>query len=813
MDSDLRDEAIATGVDKVKRKKSLTVDQKKSLLKLLEPIRHIGDPMIRCRALTRFYNILSEDTGGQFENQINAIFTSITTCLEEIDSLWERIHLGFEAVALIAPHSPEHAQSLLDVAETAKRDSLLQTDNSAGAYIGTLQLAIAAYSGLFVRKLADDNDLNRLGVLINKIPSDGERARIWSEVAVRAYFCKRLDLCQSIVKERVRPLIEVLQRSSPYNASEVVSKVAAALYLAHPTSAKEDFKNLTPQNRDIAYSQICRCILEKRTALEPFDPDSNHVYSIDYQNSLEIIDIVEQFHRDSIAFNFISDLTNSLPSSENHITRDQNALISAKIETFAANHFPSTAFITHTGYGICTRALNLKLKQQPKAKSSDFDNLIAEAYLLPNESDKIFTLCTIASAIHTRDRIKKQKLLDDAYQISQTLPCVYDRIARIRLIASDARSTNEAFSKLVLESGMQIAIEANHDQIWSLQRQMLDFAFRLDPDYAAKLVASADTDRARVQTRLSLQHRLDVLNTTKSISEKPKSRQREKEDKDDYPQAAWRLLGQLNAGRVVVKPQEELREFIEFASQLPFSRAYPIFAWVIGNSVTRFSNTDQAKTVLRPIFEATLLGCEISARMADQNSRVLHRTFLGDSSSITPSSTNLIQAGERDLAISRIRVWIEQKVTDYLTICDPFFGPADLDILKLVLAFKPSIQVRILTSLKYQMSENVEKPYPETYASYWRTNIADQDPPDTEIMLVGTQQTNDSPIHDRWWLTANSGLRLGTSFQSLGVGKVAELSELSEEVAVVFEATANGYLRKEIREHKGEKLKFVSFSL
>ena len=35
-------------------------------------------------------------------------------------------------------------------------------------------------------------------------------------------------------------------------------------------------------------------------------------------------------------------------------------------------------------------------------------------------------------------------------------------------------------------------------------------------------------------------------------------------------------------------------------------------------------------------------------------------------------------------------------------------------------------------------------------------------------------------MHDRWWLTSGSGIRMGTSFNQIGVGKDSEISRLTE---------------------------------
>ena len=162
-----------------------------------------------------------------------------------------------------------------------------------------------------------------------------------------------------------------------------------------------------------------------------------------------------------------------------------------------------------------------------------------------------------------------------------------------------------------------------------------------------------------------------------------------------------------------------MRKYVQFASTLAFSEAYPILSWVIANAVCRFSDTDQARTILRPMFEATLLASQIAARMADENTRVLRDSFVGSVPTSGITSGDLVRAGERSLALSRLQQWIEEKVDSYLIICDPFFGPEDLEALKLVLSTKPACRVRILTSLKHQTSEQIPQPYSLAYIDYW----------------------------------------------------------------------------------------------
>jgi hypothetical protein len=117
------------------------------------------------------------------------------------------------------------------------------------------------------------------------------------------------------------------------------------------------------------------------------------------------------------------------------------------------------------------------------------------------------------------------------------------------------------------------------------------------------------------------------------------------------PQAAWMVLGSLNAGRVAHMHLEHTRDPVRLAANHPLKRAYPILAWAVENAVQRLSNTDQANTTLRQLFDATCLAAEISVRMATRFSDRIQRTTtlrgVRDSNDENP----LIGAGGRESAL------------------------------------------------------------------------------------------------------------------------------------------------------------------
>jgi hypothetical protein len=91
--------------------------------------------------------------------------------------------------------------------------------------------------------------------------------------------------------------------------------------------------------------------------------------------------------------------------------------------------------------------------------------------------------------------------------------------------------------------------------------------------------------------------------------------------------------------------------------------------------------------------------------------------------------------------------------------------------------------------------------------------IPDQSPTKTRISIVGLRSSGELPIHDRGWITPRGGLRLGTSFNSLGWTKGCDISVMTEQEAVEHELEGDQYLGYQTFEHNGEPLSYGIFEL
>ena len=282
---------------------------------------------------------------------------------------------------------------------------------------------------------------------------------------------------------------------------------------------------------------------------------------------------------------------------------------------------------------------------------------------------------------------------------------------------------------------------------------------------------------------------------------------------DLYPKAAWRNWGSLNAGRCSVMSLDKCLNLANNCSELPMTELYPVMSWVIENCLRKYRTIGKGNQYIRPMFESLTVIAELIIQLSTYSNSQLAKiknSRLGSKS----LSSIVIEPGQRSMAIDFIVKWLEDIQPKYIKICDQYFHCDDLDLIKLIQQHVPDCSITILTSKQAQNKERIREPYDTTYSTYWNMRVSDQaPPPDTEIIIIGTVASGESPIHDRWWVTSDSGLRFGTSFNSLGITKTSDISIMSPEESVMRETTLNKYLDRSKRDHNGVLLKYVRFSL
>ncbi len=196
----------------------------------------------------------------------------------------------------------------------------------------------------------------------------------------------------------------------------------------------------------------------------------------------------------------------------------------------------------------------------------------------------------------------------EATAIIGRIPADFERATHYEILASHLSRVDvqdfKACIKLAVPSLSQNSTDKDCTRI---RRRIVDLAYSINPEFAATIVEFCNADQARkeVQRRLavlSLKTRMVSNGVDKSISQT-----------DDVVDASWLLSGALRSGRVSTLAPEEIRQYLKIAGSKTLIEAYPIYSWFIENAIVRFSKTDQARTYLRPLFDAISLGAQFSS--------------------------------------------------------------------------------------------------------------------------------------------------------------------------------------------------------
>jgi len=221
-----------------------------------------------------------------------------------------------------------------------------------------------------------------------------------------------------------------------------------------------------------------------------------------------------------------------------------------------------------------------------------------------------------------------------------------------------------------------------------------------------------------------------------------------------------------------------------------------------------YKDTSNAGEHLRPVFEATLMGCNLIVSIAQKSTSQI-KIAKASTKNDAKSSTVIIDMDSEE-AKAILSNWLKAHVREELFIADGYFGMKDLWVLQVVKGVNPNCKVYILTSKEH--NKDIVSPE-EEYLEYWRLNISDQETPPTEVFIVRTTSSTTSPIHDRWWISGKDGIGVGTSISGLGGNRISEIRDLTADEAEEREEIIKRFVIQKIREYKGNKIHYSSFTM
>lgn len=780
------------------------------ILFLSETIMDSRSAEDRCRGLATTYLILKKISYEKFEDIKNTLLTEIDKSWKAVDTGMKQINVGFNLICRFASEAPETAERYLTEVNKLRQNKDLEVGFESFSYLSSLKLSIRAFGGLISRGTSNDSDLTQIGELIERIPSNGEKTKLWAEVALKYYLNDNLGQCKKIVAERVNPKYYELSKADMLYREHVLIEIAPALFLGRKESALELMQQMNPLWKDMALSNICEVLAQKSMPQDPYDSEGITTLQIEYGEILDICDLANLMETDSYIYWSIKTVCKALDRKKRNdkYSREQKSEIIRRLEEIIKNKLPSPKYITHEGFKIIALAQLFVVKTKSELEWKD---LIAQIEKIPNKADQAFVYCTVAGVIPNRYVRLRQSCIDNALEKIKNIPVDSDRISRYETAAEVCLKFDRQLWEKCLKEAMRISVDSGEQGLEKHQKRIIEIAYRYDETFAETLTGMFNDDPAKSKNKAIAKAELNTLKVKKDMSKSDSSyRYDSNVQPGQYSDIAWNMLGGLNSGKLPPLFLDQTRQLITLGSKLPLVYGYPVWAFVLENIAKQYSKTPQAFAIIHPIYEACICVAQLSGWISSNASQTLPM-ISGRSEGEVASSHIVIAANEKEKAKKYIDNWLSENSIDKLIICDPYFGKEELEMVKSVLAIRPNCVIDILASKLHQEKERESGGAENAFRNYWR-QLTSIDAASVTITLVGFENGK-SPIHDRWILSDKAGLRLGTSLNGLGGKTASEISKMSEVEVSGFMPEVSKYLTAHVRDKDGQRLDYSIFTL
>ena len=665
------------------------------------------------------------------------------------------------------------------------------------------RLTVVSFSGTLRHKFDSDESLMSVVSVIEESSSALKRATLYSDLAMRAYSNGRKDVLDKVCEQRLLPQIKGLESERNYLYQRVIECSFVALHLYNQSVANNLLRIVEKKRQDDCRQEAVLFYVTGHTTHEPHDDESFRSTKVTWESATTTVDLIDEIAVDSAMVASVQYLVNAClaKSSTNEITTNQRAGLAGRVLEKITRDLPDLQNIKHIGWQVVAKALCFKLKDEQNADK--WKRLITEAEAVPNTSDSVYVMSSIAPCLPSKFSVEKSALMKEAERRLSSIPSKVDRIRRSISMssASFTPETENAIAKRLLIKAMKDSLLLKDGEAATeAQRDIIDQAYQIDKDFAEELIELIDEDPARARALMFAKARLKT--------HKAKGAMLDKRYDDvgmnaaDIGAVGWQMLGGLNANKQQAQRQEEIGRLMGRVLHTNIQQSIGFYWWYLRNLQFKYQhNASQSKAALAPLFEVTRLAALLTIKLG--------KRICGSASTVedTPTVDHgnlLIASGSRDLAYAHIKSWLDQCNDKEVLLCDPYFKPSNIDFIKDLYFHKDDLSFNILTCTSEISPGDLDAEYGAAWA-----HIAHVEPPPLKVVHVYFEgEKSKSTIHDRWLLCGSSGLRIGTSVGSIGTSKLSELSSLAEGEVTEIRRALSPFLMLSERWLEGKKLKY-----
>jgi hypothetical protein len=803
-DSDIRDICIEEFLENISRRKSKLDEATLAGLETFLPLT--TQLLARARSIIALIRLRH---ASETELESGKLLSELATIIPKLSASYHRSDLYFDACDAVAPKCMDQAREFYEHG----------IDINAKAPIATAQFAqLLTYCVLLCCRGAgasmssgrfNEATIPRLLQLIELLPPANTRVQLITDLASRAWVSGFSDLARGLMGSHVLSIMPVSLPTEESDDRSIISTSFPLLYRTHQNTAVKKLALLQPSDRELAVMSAVRFIISQTAATDPDLMAVKESFVLNYADALDILTLLEYITDDWNIFLTVLHLSDSISSKINNLnfTGQQRTHIADSLKDICERMLPDKKNILHDGYFILTSACILRIRSNVAA--SDWEKVIRHANNISNIADRGFTLSQLSKFLPQKMHARQVELQTDALKLFSEVPSIIDKINRLISLSDVTSKDGIRIAKQSLKLAMGMTLNTSDDRMArDSRRRIIDIAERIDPVFADELAEMIDNDPARQFARSEVTDRLEMLAVKKKISNVKDPNLISKKEVQHLPEASWKNLSSLLAGRLEIISPGLMLDYLDKASTFELRDSYPIFAWFIENTGKKFvpsrDSAGEIKLVLDKLLLATEFAANVMAKISAKSAE-FSRVSTGEN-----MNGMLLGLNNRQQALSYLEDWLSQ-ADEEIILCDPYFGAkdADLEFLRLVLRACPNQDLTIITSDTELSDQKVNSA--ESFLAAWHT-VCDQAPPSTKIVMIGRLEKRGSAVHDRWLICGGRGLKLGTSFNGIGTGKLSAISPLTQDEVLVTARELRRFIIGE-RIIDGQKIKHSSFTV
>lgn len=758
---------------------------------LLKHSKEIIDPTLKARSLNNLAGLIR---GISLDDALVIMGQAVDAWRKE-DDLRIRLSLGFKLVENMAKLDLDRAKQLYAEVQKLKFQpgSTLAVGELGPTFKETLDLAIRAIT---IKDLDEsDETIRSLESLILRIPSRIVRVQLFARLAASAYRVGYSQYANDLVRTKVIHIIEEMQSDSEQMKFKLERNAGLEFSLPvvfeyDSSTAKSLSEKLPYPARDGAWYSVVLWSLSLSFLGDHLFEARDLRVKHDHPRLQRAVSAAKEIYYDMLVCKAIAAIANSVKASFDSMLDLTQALdILQKLDDLASSKLPerSNRNIKHEGYQVLAEAYihgarssvyhkaTKKRGLSGKYMRERWQEILTKARDIQNIADRVFVMALVVPEMaqyYRQDRSPAQALLQEAESQVMDIPTLIDRADRLETVAKSWDSLgNKTQAEVALEHALKLISQLESASADDRLGALVQAAYTVNPNFADELVS-------RLDTRLPGQ----VIHPTSVAFEVEKLRSNPSKIDEllgvrhargtILSRTARKLLQDFAAGRGTVEPSSVLENWLVDAGLYHPRVSIDIAHWVIESlcrkrlAISQQSRLDVFLGVAQLIHA---LAKWISIARGEGIPQVVHDSFPGLSARV-----EFFRAGEAERAKKWLRNWLSENVEGYLKICDPYFGPEELEYFKYI----PSdCKILVVTTDRYLpvVGDSPDRVKGDLEL-HWR-GLTSRALPNVQFLIVPRKL--EDRFHDRAIITLHAGLDIGQSLNGLGKahGKVTVLSE------------------------------------